>query len=143
MPKTTQFAADIMKLILHGTAIADIAENDASSPMTTMYASLHTASPGVGGNQTTNEISYTGYARVAITRNSGGWTITSDVANPAAAWHFGTMTAGAGGTATYIGIGTASTGTGYLMYFFPISPSISVVNGVDPIISTASDFSED
>lgn len=143
MPKSNQFAEDIMKLILLGTAIADIAENDTSSPATTYYAALHTASPGAGGNQSTNEISYTGYSRVAITRNTGGWTLTGDVANPASAWHFGTMTGGTGGVATYISIGKASSGTGYLMYFFPISPSINVTTGVDPIISTASDFSED
>jgi hypothetical protein len=142
MPKTAQFAEDLEKLIMQATAIANIADNAASSPATNYYVSLHTSSPGTGGDQTTNEISYTGYARIAVARTSGGWTITSGVVNPTSPITFGTMTAGAGGTVTYIGIGKASSGTGYLMYFFPVSPSLTVVNGVQPILDATSAFNE-
>lgn len=42
---------------------------------TTLYMHLHTADPGEGGTSSTNEAAYTGYARVAVTRDAGGWTI--------------------------------------------------------------------
>ena len=41
------------------------------------YASLHTADPGLDGDQTTSECTYGAYARVAITRAGGSWTITN------------------------------------------------------------------
>ena len=37
-----------------------------SSVAGSLYVSLHTADPGVGGGQNTNEATYSGYARVAV-----------------------------------------------------------------------------
>ena len=71
MSKGNTFENDILKLIFNATAIANIADNAASSPLTNLYASLHTADPGEAGDQTTNETSYTSYARVAVARTSG------------------------------------------------------------------------
>ena len=68
MPKSTTFSNDLAALIFNATAIANIADNAASSPLTNLYLSLHTSSPGTGGSQTTNETSYTNYARVAVAR---------------------------------------------------------------------------
>jgi hypothetical protein len=48
-----------------------------------LQVSLHTADPGPSGNQTTSEVAYTGYARVAVNRaNDGtaGWTVTTNSA---------------------------------------------------------------
>jgi hypothetical protein len=77
MPKGTQFSNDFLKLVLNGTAIANIADNAGSSPLTNLYLALHTADPGVGGSQTTSEASYTGYARVAVPRSTSGFTAAS------------------------------------------------------------------
>jgi hypothetical protein len=142
--KTTTFSADFLKLILNAVAIANIADNAASSPLTNIYIGLHTSDPGTSGNQTTNEISYTGYARVAVSRSSGSpaWTVTSNAISPNSAVTFGAMTAGAGGTATHVGIGTASSSTGKLLWSGAISPTISVVNGVTPQLTTASAVTE-
>ena len=63
-------------------AIANLADNAASSPLTNLYVALHTADPGESGTQSTNEISYTSYARVAVARSSAGWTVTGS-RNPA------------------------------------------------------------
>ena len=49
---------NLLKLIFQAVAWADLAQDDGSTPYTTLYVSLHTASPGVGGSQTTNEVSY-------------------------------------------------------------------------------------
>jgi hypothetical protein len=129
--------ADLLKLVLNGVAKANMADNAASSPLANLYVSLHTSDPTNAGNQTSSEISYTGYARVAVARNpsSPAWTVSGTspaVAVPTSPIVFGTMTGGTGGTATYAVIGTASSGTGELLWKGAISPSISVVNGVAP-----------
>src|SRR5262245_35265390 len=53
--KANTFDNDLLKLIFNATPIANIADNAATSPLTNLYLSLHTADPGAGGNQTTNE----------------------------------------------------------------------------------------
>lgn len=96
------------------------------------YAALHTSSPGVGGSQNTNEISYTGYSRIAIPRDG---TVLDGSTNPVALLSdlvFGLMTAGAGGTATHMSIGSASSGAGHLTQIFTLTPNIAVANGVTP-----------
>lgn len=55
MPKSTLTCNSILALIFNATAWADIAENDSSSPATNLYLSLHTADPGVGNSQLTNQ----------------------------------------------------------------------------------------
>lgn len=143
MSKGDTFENDLLKLIFNATAIANIADNAASSPLTNLYVSLHTADPGEAGNQTTNEISYTGYARVAVARTSGGWTVSGSSVSPVADITFGQMTAGAGGTATFAAIGTASSGTGKILYSGALSPTIAVSNGVTPQITSGSAITED
>jgi hypothetical protein len=143
MSKADTFENDLLKLIFNATAIGNIADNAATSPLTTLYVSLHTADPGEAGNQTTSEISYTGYARVGVARTSGGWTVTGSSVSPNSTISFGQMTAGAGGTATYAAVGTASSGTGKILYSGALSPNISVTNGVTPQISTSSTITED
>lgn len=140
--KGSTFDNDLLKLIFNATAIANVADNAATSPLTNLYASLHTADPTVGGNQTSNEISYTGYARVAVARTSGGWTVTAASVSPAATISFGQMTAGAGGTVTHVVIGTASSGTGKILYYGALSPNIVVANGVTPQLTTSSTITE-
>lgn len=75
------FENDIAKLILNATAIANIADNAASSPLTNLYIALHEADPTGAGNQTTSETAYTNYARQAVARTSGGFTISGSVAS--------------------------------------------------------------
>ncbi|WP_420584905.1 hypothetical protein [Ruegeria sp.] len=60
---------DYLDLIFNATAIADLAENDSTSPATNLYLSLHSASPGEAGDQSTNECAYTGYSRRCRSRN--------------------------------------------------------------------------
>jgi len=140
--KTLTWGGDLLKLILNATAIANIADNAATSPITNIYLSLHTADPGTSGNQTTSEISYTGYARVAVARTTGGFTISNNVASLVANAVFGQMTAGTGGTATHVGIGTGSSGVGKLLWSFALTPNQSVVNGVTPTIAAGSTVTE-
>ena len=143
MSKADVFENDLLKLLFNATPIANIADNASSSPLTNLYVSLHTGDPGDAGDQTTNEIAYTGYARVAVLRNGTGWTITANSAKPAAAITFGMMTAGTPATVTYFGVGTLVSGTGKLLYSGTVLPNISVTAGVTPQLTTATAITED
>ena len=142
MSKSTTFENDWLKLIFNATAIANLADNAASSPLTNLYVSLHTADPGEAGNQSTSEIAYTSYARVAVARTSGGWTVTNNSVSPVANIDFPAATGGSG-TVTYFGVGSASSGTGVLYYSGTVTPNISVTSGVTPRLTTASTITED
>jgi hypothetical protein len=143
MSKSNAFETDLLGLIFNGTPISSLADNAASTPLTNLYLALHTADPGEAGNQETSEISYTGYSRVAVARTSGGWTVTGNSVSPVAAIDFGEMTGGAGGTVTHASIGTASTGTGKILYSGALTPTIAVALGVLPRIKNTSTITED
>ena len=144
MAKGNTFINDLLKLIFNATAIANIADNASASPLTNLYVSLHTANPAASGNQTTSEAAYTSYARVAVARTSGGWTVTSQTVNPAATISFPQATGGSE-TETYFMIGTASSGTGKQLYSGQIttpSGGIVVSNTVIPELTTSTSVTE-
>ena len=142
MSKGNTFENDWLKLIFNATAIANIADNASASPLTNLYASLHTGDPGEAGDQTTNECAYTSYARVAVARTSGGWTVTNNSVSPVATIGFPACTGGTE-TATHWAVGTASSGAGKLLYSGTVSPNISISTGVTPQLTTASAVTED
>lgn len=143
MSKGNTFENDLLKLIFNATAIANLADNAATSPLTNIYVSLHTADPGEAGDQTTSEISYTGYARIAVARTTGGWTVTANSVSPVANIEFGAMTGGAGGTVTHVGIGTAASGAGKLLYSGAVTPNLSITTGSTPRLTTSTTITED
>jgi len=143
MSKGNTFETDILGLVFNATAIANLADNAAASPLTNLYVALHTGDPGEAGNQSTNEIAYTGYARVAVARTSGGWTVGAGTVSPAADITFGEMTGGAGGTATFASIGVAASGATKILYSGALSPTIAVTTGVIPVVKTTSTITED
>jgi len=135
MSVTTTFANELLALILEGTAIANIADNAASSPLTTLYVSLHTASPGTSGSQNTSETGYTGYARRPINRDNTGWTAASGDSDNDADITFGQCTAAPGSDLTHVGIGTASSGAGKLLFYGALTSSIIMQVGATPLFS--------
>jgi hypothetical protein len=142
MGKGNTFTNDLLKLIFNATAIANIADNTATSPLTNLFVSLHTANPGAAGSQTTSEAAYTGYARVSVARTTGGWTASSaQTTSPVAAITFPAATAGSE-TETYFAIGTAVSGTGKILYSGTVTPNIVVSNGVTPQLTTATTITE-
>lgn len=142
MSKSDVLENDLLKLIFQATAIANVADNASSSPLTNLYISLHTADPGETGNQTSNETSYTSYARVAVARSGSGFTVTNNSVSPAATVTFPTCTGGTA-TITHWAVGTASSGSGKLLYSGTVSPNISVSTGVTPQLTTATAITED
>lgn len=142
MSKSNSFENSLLKLIFNATAISNLADNAGTSPLTNLYVSLHTADPGEAGDQTTSETSYTSYARVAVARTTGGWTVTANSVSPVANIDFPAATGGSG-TITHFGVGTASSGTGVLYYSGTVTPNITVSSGVTPRLTTASTITED
>ena len=104
---------------------------NSGSPLTNLYVSLHTANPGATGNQTTSEAAYTSYARQAVSRDSSGWSISSETISNVAAVTFPTATGGSE-SETYAGIGTLSTGSGNLLYFGALTSPLAVSSGITP-----------
>lgn len=139
--KGNTWSQNLLKLLFQATAIANIADNAATSPLTNLYVSLHTADPGATGNQTTNETSYTSYARVAVVRTSSGWSISGQSISPVATVSFPACTGGTA-TITHFGVGTATSGTGILLYSGTVSPNIAVATGITPQLTTASTVTE-
>jgi hypothetical protein len=142
MSKGDTYENDWLKLIFNATAIANLADNASASPVTSIHVSLHTSDPGEAGSQTTNETSYTSYARVAVARTAGGWTVTNNSVSPVASISFPACT-GSTATITHFGVGTALSGTGKLLYKGTVTPNISVSTGVTPILTTSTAITED
>lgn len=131
MSKGNTFENDILLLIFNATAIANIADNAASSPLTNLYVSLHTSDPGEAGNQTTNEAAYTSYERVAVARSGSGWTVSGNTVTNAALIQFPQCTGGSE-TITHFAIGTAASSTGKVLYKGALSSSLAVSSGIQP-----------
>jgi hypothetical protein len=142
MSKGNTFENDLLKLIFNATAIADLADNDATSPLTTLRVALHTADPGEAGSQNTTEATYGAYARVSVARTTAGWTVTNNSVSPAATISFPTATSGTN-TITHASVGTATSGAGKILYKGAVTPNISVTTGVTPRLTTASAITED
>lgn len=142
MAKSNAFKNDLLKLVFNAVAIANIADNAAVSPLASLYLSLHTSDPGGDGDQSTNEIAYGGYTRIPVIRDGTGWVVVGNSVSPANTVVFPEGTGGAG-TATHVGVGTASSGTGKLIYIGAINPNIICGNGITPRITTDSTITED
>ena len=131
--------SNILKLYFNATAIANIADNAATSPITITALALHTADPGDAGTQATSEIAYTGYARATPARTTGGWTISGSAptqAALAAAVNFAAGTGGSG-TATFFSVGKTSSGATDIFFSGTVTPNIVTGNGVTPQLTTA------
>lgn len=137
MSKSDTWESDLLKLVFNNTTaslIGDATGLVGSGSAGVLYVSLHTADPTEGGNQTSSETGYTGYARIAVARTSGGWTIsgtTPTQAANAATVTFGQCTAGSS-TITYVGVGTSISGTGKLLYSGALGSSLAVSNNITP-----------
>lgn len=137
MSKSNAWETDLLNMVFNNTPAALIGDATGlrgSSAAGSLYLSLHTADPGEAGTQSTSEVTYTSYARVAVARTSGGFTISGNAVSLAANAVFPAGTGGSG-TAAFFGIGTDATGTGKLLYKGAISPTIVTGSGVTPQIN--------
>ncbi len=142
MSKSNTWESDLLKIVFNNTTAALIGDATGlvgSTAAGSLYVSLHTADPGEAGDQSTSEATYTGYARVAVARTSGGWTISGTAPTQAAntaVITFGACTAGTN-TLTHFAVGTALSGAGKLLYSGTVTPNLAVSNGITPQINAA------
>lgn len=125
---TTQSANDLLNYILRNVAPSWGATG-------TLYLSLHTATIGAAGNQDTNEVAYTGYARVAVVRNSSGdFTVASAGASENNDLiQFGNPTAGSFPiNATHVAIGESVSGPGTVIEFTALNSTLVINQNVQP-----------
>lgn len=134
MSKSNTFENDLLKHIFNNDNIALIGDATGvrgSSTAGSLYVSLHTADPGETGDQSTSETAYTNYARVAVARTSGGWTVTNDTVSNTALVQFAQCGV-TGATLTYFGVGTDSSGAGKLLYSGALTSPLAVSSGIQP-----------
>jgi hypothetical protein len=127
----------LLLLLFNNTNFANMGDATgvrASTTAGSFFIALHTADPGEAGDQTTSEATYTGYARVAVARSSGGWTVSgtapTQVAN-AAAVNFAACTAGSN-TLTYFSVGLATSGASVIVASGALTASLAVSAGITP-----------
>lgn len=131
----------MLGLVFNATAMTGMAINH-SSPYANLYLALHTADPGEAGDQTTNEVSYTSYARATVARTSSGFTVSGNSATLTSNVDFPACTGGTA-TATHFSVGTLSSGAGVILYSGTVTPNISISNGVTPRLTTGTTITED
>lgn len=136
MSKSNALENDLLEKIFKATAISWDAITD-------LRISLHTADPGEGGDQTTNECAYGSYARVLVARSGSGFTVSGANVVNAAEITFPQCTSGSE-TITHVGVGTATSGAGRLLYSFALTASLAVSSGITPrFVAGALSITED
>lgn len=124
MSKGNATEADILAKIFRNTALPWDA-------ITNIYLALHIADPGEAGDQQTNEATYTGYARVAVSRDAAGWDLAGNQISNNNLVQFPQCTGGTN-TITHVSVGTAASGVGQILYKGPLNASLAVSNLIQP-----------
>jgi len=137
MSKANTFENDLLQLIFNNVDIADIGDAGGlqnSATAGSLYVALHTADPGEAGDATTNETAYTDYARVAVARTAGGWTVSGSSVTNTAQITF-PQCGVTGATITHASITTASSGASKILYSGALSSSLAVANQITPFFA--------
>lgn len=123
--KSNTFRNELLLLYGNNTDIPNIGDAAGlqnSVAAGSLFAALHTASPGAGGNQGTNEATYTPYARKSIARSGAGFTISDNNMSNAALADFPQCTSGSE-TLTFWSLGRQSAGATSFEYYAPLIAS--------------------
>lgn len=134
MSATNAFENGLLSLLFENANCANVGDATGlrgSSTAGVFYISLHTATPGETGSQTTSEAGYTSYARVSVARSSAAWTVAGGVADNDSAITFPAATGGSS-TVTHFGIGSDASGVGNLFLYGALSAPLAVSSGITP-----------
>ena len=134
MPKSTNTCNNFLALIYNATAWANIADNAASSPVTNIYVALSTVTGAVGDTMSTNEATYTNYARQTVVRSTSGWVAPSSRATSNAAQITFPQCGASGNTITSAKTGKA-TGASDVFHYGDLNAPISVSNLIQPVFA--------
>ena len=141
--KSQPFANQYLQVFFNSTASSSVGIfGSATAALTQYWISLHTGAPGTASaRQDLNETTYTGYARVAVTRQTGGFTVSTNSVTLAANVTFATCSS-SGQTINWFGVGSTSTTTGYLYYAGTCTPTVTTDLGVIPTLTTGTTITE-
>ena len=147
MSKSDAWETALQQLVFQNANVANVGDATGlrgSATAGQLFLSLHTADPGEAGTQASNEVSYTGYARVGVNRaaGAGGFVVTGGSVSPGATVSFPACTAGTA-SATHFAIGVAASGATMVLYKGAITPTIAIAPGVTPQLGTGTTVSED
>lgn len=133
MSKSNYLENELLKYIFNNTTPSFNAD-------AAFYMALHTADPTEAGTGSTNEVAYTGYARVLVARNAGGFTVVGDTASNTAQVQFPTCTDNLGGTplATHWSLTRGASGATDIMYSTNLGSSLAISQNVMPTIGIGS-----
>lgn len=146
MSKSNTFENELLLHLFNNSNIANIGDATglrSSTAAGSLYLSLHTSDPGEAGTATTNEISYTGYARQAVARSVAGFTVSGATVTLTNNIDFPEMTGGTGGTVTHFSVVKEVSGASVILYSGSVSPTIVVASGVTPRLKAATSITED
>jgi hypothetical protein len=131
MPKSTNTCNRLLQLVFNAVSWPNIADNAATAPLGNLFIALHTADPGVGNAQTTNEVAYTNYVRIPVVRSPSGWTISTNTAVNTALAQLA-LCGATGATATHVSVGTSVSGAGNVLYAGALSSSLAINLNIQP-----------
>jgi len=134
MSKSNSFENSLLQLLFNNVDIANIGDAAGlqnSATAGSLYLALHTADPGEAGDQTTNECTYTSYARVGVARTVGGWTVSGNSVSNTALVQFPECTGGSE-IITHVSVGMLSSGASVILYSGALTASRSVSSGIQP-----------
>lgn len=125
-----QTETDILNQFLRGVAPGWAAQAN-------WYGALYVTDPGEAGTATTNEVAYTGYARVVIPK-AAGLSVSGNLAENTGLLQFPISTGGTG-NATFFAIVDTASGAGQIILRAALQNPIPVTAGVQPQVA-AGDF---
>lgn len=143
MSATNELENSLLQLLFENAAapfIGDAAGLQPSGAAGNWEISLHTSDPTESGDQSSFELTYTGYARVPVARSGAEWTVSG--VSPTQVVNnnditFGVCTAGSE-TALFVGLGYAHAGAGHLLLIAPLILPLAIGVGVIPIFMAGS-----
>ena len=143
--KKNSFETSVLEHIFNNTNIANIGDATGlrgSTVAGSFYVGLYTVAPSdsVAGT----ECNYTSYARVAVARSAGGWTISTNNCSNTAVVTFPTCT---GGTNTAVAFAICKAGTKDVddaIFWGDLTAQLAISNGITPEFAPAElDINED
>ena len=135
MSMSNSFETELLEHIFQNADIADVGDATGlrgSSAAGNLYIALHTGDPGEAGDQSTNEADYTSYARVAVARSAGGWTVAGNNVSNAAEIAFPEKTGGDDDIVTHFSIGKESSGATDIIGSGALDASRTIRDGDTP-----------
>lgn len=143
MSGSNVFETAVMALIFLGDAWSGWAQNDLTAAEGFIAVGLCKNDPGEAGIMSTNESTYTGYARVDTTRDFNAWAVQGGNVNPVVPLVFPTSTGSESESelVSYFTIGQSGVPGGDMLFYGEVSPNVSITRGRTPRLGVATTIS--